>query len=65
MDDRCEGNLKSCGRLKQEVNNEQTSLSSFNILFSPFRQYMESATVKETDLFAKQNVRGSAYGSNP
>lgn len=32
---------------------------------SPFRQYMERATVKETDLFAKQNVRVSAYGSNP
>ena len=32
---------------------------------SPFRQYMESATGKESDLFAKQNVRGSAYGSNP
>lgn len=25
VDDRCEGNLKSSGRLKQEVNNEQGS----------------------------------------
>ena len=29
MDDRCESNLKSSGRLKQEVNNEQTSLFKF------------------------------------
>ena len=33
MDDRCESNLKSSGRLKQEVNNEQVWFcSSFNIL---------------------------------
>lgn len=33
MDDRCESNLKSDGRLKQEVNNEQVWFcSSFNIL---------------------------------
>ena len=31
VDDRCESNLKSGGRLKQEVNNEQIC-SSFNIL---------------------------------
>ena len=29
MDDRCESNLKSSGRLKQEVSNEQTSLFKF------------------------------------
>lgn len=32
MDDRCENNLKSSDRLKQEVNNGQTFFSSFNIL---------------------------------
>ena len=34
MDDRCESNLKSSGRLKQEVNNGQVWFcSNFNILF--------------------------------